>query len=154
LGIVLFGHPMAGVWTSYAAGCAAVAWMLRGWMRWRWALLGGLLAALHPVMGSWWGETYWGGAVAMVGGALVYGSVPRLLRRARGGRALARGGGLAVLLLSRPVEGAVAAAPALALLAWRRARRAGPGGLRPWPLWMPAALVFAAAAAWLGYYQW
>ena len=154
LGIVVLGHPIAGVWASYALACAAVAWMLRGWMRPRWALAGGLLAALHPVMGAFWGQTYWGGAVAMCGGALVYGAVPRLVRRARAGPSAALGLGLALLLLSRPVEGALASAPALAFLLWRRWRRGGGRGVRPWRLWAPAALVLSVAAVWLGYYHW
>jgi len=151
LGIVALGHPIAGVWLSFAAACAALTWMLRGWMPARWALAGGLLAALHPALGAFWGQTYWGGAVAMCGGALVYGAVPRLVRRDSAWASALLGLGLSILLLTRPVEGAVAALPALAFLAWRRlrARRRA-----TWRLWAPATVILAAAVAWLAYYDW
>ena len=55
-----------------------------------WAIAGGLLAALH-LTGSYWTDTYWGGTVAAIGGALVVGALARLLRRASPGPALAFG---------------------------------------------------------------
>jgi hypothetical protein len=87
----------------------------------------------------------------MAGGALVLGAVPRLIRRPRPAVSATLGAGLALLLLTRPVEGAIVALPSLAFLAWRRLRARRPLGPR---LWLPAALVLAAAAAWLGYYHW
>jgi hypothetical protein len=150
-GTVVAGEPIVGVWLSFALACAAVTWMLQGWLPWRWALFGGMLAALHPVMGAWWGQTYWGGALPMAGGALVYGAVPRLLRRERVSASLWLGAGLAILELSRPVEGALAALPALAFLLWRRLRAGRASG---WRSWAPAASIVIATTAWLGYYDW
>ena len=49
LGEVLTARPIVGVWLSLAAGCAAVAWALRGWLPPRWALLGGLLIASYGI---------------------------------------------------------------------------------------------------------
>jgi hypothetical protein len=150
-GIAVSGLPIAGVWMAFGLACAALTWMLRAYLPPRWALFGGMLAAIHPLMGTWWGQTYWGGALAMAGGALVYGAVPRLIRRARVSTSLWMGAGLAILELSRPVEGALAALPALAFLVWRRLRH---GRGLEWKLWAPAALVLAASTAWLGYYHW
>jgi len=150
-GTVLGGQPIVGVWLSFAIACAAATWMLQGWLPRRWALFGGLLVAIQPVMGAWWGQTYWGGALPMAGGALVYGAVPRLVRRERASASVALGVGLAVLALTRPVEGALAVLPALAFLTWRRARMKRP--LR-WTLWGPATLIVAATAVWIGYYHW
>jgi hypothetical protein len=150
-GTVVGGHPIAGVWLGYALACTALAWMLKGWLPWRWSLFGGLLAAVQPVMGAWWGQTYWGGALPMAGGALVFGAVPRLIRADRPWASAALGAGLALLLVSRPVEGALAAVPALAFLAWRLTcakRRLGSS------VWAPAAVMLAAAMCWLGYYHW
>ena len=95
LGQTLTGYPIVGVWISIAAACAAACWLLQGWLRPRWALLGGLLAVLW-LAPSYWGQTYWGGAVAACGGAGLWGIaadraaaalVGRLPSRARPGHA-------------------------------------------------------------------
>src|SRR5262249_37932803 len=67
IGQVLSGRPIVGVWLSGALACGAVYWMLRAWLRPRWAVLGGLLAVVHPTM-LLWSQGYWGGAVAVLGG--------------------------------------------------------------------------------------
>ena len=38
LGTVVAGHPIAGVWLGFALACAAVTWMLQGWLPapWHW----------------------------------------------------------------------------------------------------------------------
>jgi hypothetical protein len=151
LGQVLTGYPIVGVWLSWALACAATCWMLQAWVPPRWALLGGLLTVLHPGMFVQWGNSYWGGAVAMLGGALVFGSFRRLLREIRGGMALTLGAGLSLLALSRPAEGLVASLPVAAVLLtglWR-----GRLPLRPalGRLVLPAGLVLAGAGAFLGY---
>jgi len=70
-GQVLAGHPIVGVWISTALACAAICWMLLAWLPPWWAVLGGLLAAMHPIILIHWDQHYWGGAVAVIGGALV-----------------------------------------------------------------------------------
>src|SRR5713101_4064381 len=77
VGRVLFGRPIVGVWFTSALACAAIGWMLRAWVRPRWALLGSLLAALHPLMLDW-SHHYWGGSVALLGGTLVFGAMRRI----------------------------------------------------------------------------
>src|SRR5215510_15620390 len=119
LGQLIGGHPIVGVWISTALACAAVYWMLLAWLPARWALLGGGLTALHPRILLWWGHSYWGGAVPMLGGALVFGALRRIVRRPSGRDSLLLGIGLAVLANSRPYEGLVASSPVLvALLVW------------------------------------
>src|SRR5688572_5458235 len=96
-GQVLGGHPIVGVWLSIGLAAAAICWMLQGWLPARWALLGGILAALHPALFLRWGQSYWGGAVAVIGGALVFSALGRIMRGPRICDALLMGLGLAVL---------------------------------------------------------
>jgi hypothetical protein len=149
LGQVLTGRPIVGAWFAVSLGCAAVCWMLQGWTRPRWALLGGCLAAIHHgVHGGipgWgrvysWSQSYWGGGPAMLGGALVVGALPRLRRCPARRDALLLGAGLAVLANSRPFEGLLVSAPVLALLAWDW--RKSPGWFRG----VVAPLVIVAGA--------
>jgi hypothetical protein len=114
-GQVIADNPLVGVWVSVGLACAAVSWMLMSWVSPRWALVGGMLSALHPLTVGW-GQTYWGGAVAMAGGALVLGAFRRLMKRPRTRDAFVIGLGLAVLANSRPFEGLALSAPLLAAL--------------------------------------
>lgn len=118
----LLGHPAFGVWLSVAAACAAITWMLQAWVPDRWALAGGLLAACHAGIVIFWGNTYWGGALGALGGALVLGAIRRIVNRAQVSDALVLGLGLAILANTRPFEGFVTALPVLGLLLWRVVR--------------------------------
>ncbi|WP_428936947.1 hypothetical protein [Fontivita pretiosa] len=119
LGQVLFGSPWAGALISTAAAVAALAWALLGWLRPRWALLGALLACVHPQF-VLWSHMYWGGGVGMLGGALIAGAIPRILRQEHPGRnagILALGG--AIVAGTRPYEAIVwAILSAATLLGW------------------------------------
>jgi hypothetical protein len=124
LGQVLSGYPIAGVWLSWGLACAATCWMLQAWLPPRWALLGGLLTVLHPGMFLQWGNSYWGGAVPILGGALLFGALRRLLIGPSFGLSFVLAAGLALLALSRPLEGLLASLPpALILLVGLAQRR-------------------------------
>lgn len=153
-GQAIFGSPLVGAWIGAAAASAAIAWMLRAWLPARWALAGGLVAATHPGVLAWWGHSYWGGSLAALGGALLFGATRRLVAAPRGLDGFLLGAGLAILANSRPYEGLVAAAAASTMLLAGLTRRG-------WPAWKramatagaPAAAVLAAAAGWGAYYN-
>jgi hypothetical protein len=151
----LLGNPWVGVLLSMAAMCAAVAWALQGWLPARWALLGTLLALLKVDLMSYWVDSYWGGAVAATGGALVIGALPRIFRRCRARDSLLLGIGAALLASSRPMEGLLFCLPVAVVLAIRLFSRGGADfRLKLARGLLPAVLVLACTAAFIGYYNW
>ena len=153
----LLGHPWVGVLLSDAAMCAAILWMLQGWLSARWAFLGGVLAALKFAVASYWINSYWGGAMAAIGGALVLGALARIVKRARIREAVLLGIGVAILANSRPYEGFLFCIPAAAWLFWwligRTKSRQSPRA-RLQNVFAPLGIVLVLTAAFMGYYNW
>ena len=146
-GQLLFGHPWFGVWLSCGALAAALCWALQGWLPPLWALLGTLIA-LDLCTFSYWMNSYWGGAVAAIGGALVVGAYIRLIRSGpieSGSRAWVLGAGAVLLILTRPYEGALLGLP-LAIALWMKKNSAR--------IWLPILFMVSAgiaATAWSDY---
>ncbi|MDP9054531.1 MAG: hypothetical protein M3N93_09565 [Acidobacteriota bacterium] len=101
-------HPWWGVWFSAGLMCGALYWALAPVLPLQWALFGSAVAALQFGIFGFWMNSYFGGAVAAVAGALVFGSLNRLKRIARGKEAAGLGAlagfGLVILFASRPAE--------------------------------------------------
>jgi hypothetical protein len=115
--------------------------------------VGGLVALMKIGVVSYWSESYWGGTCAAIGGALVIGALPRLIRAPCWPNAVVYATGLAILANTRPYEGLVLAVPATVYLAsvfWRR--RVGFGALTRRVL-MPAAAMLIPVAAWMANYN-
>jgi hypothetical protein len=154
-GKVLAGHPWVGVLLSMAAMCAALCWMLQGWLPPQWALLGGVLAVLQYGLVGYWINSYWGGAVAGVGGALFLGAWGRLRRGIRLRHAIWMGLGLAILANSRPYEGLVTSIPVAIWLAIWLVKKKGES-LREalTHVAVPLALAVVAVGGFTAYYNW
>src|SRR5229473_1843976 len=153
----LLGHPWVGVLLSDAAMCAAILWMLQGWLPARWAFLGGALAALKFGVASYWMNSYWGGATAAIGGALVLGALARILKHAKIRDALLLGLGVAILANSRPYEGFLCCVPAAAWFFWwliGKTKSRPPLRARLQNVLAPLALVLVLTTAFMGYYNW
>jgi hypothetical protein len=80
VGQLLFGHPWFGVWLTAGLLAAALCWALQGWLPPGWALLGEFIG-LDLCVFSYWMNSYWGGAVAAIGGALIIGAWVRISPR-------------------------------------------------------------------------
>lgn len=136
------GNPWIAMWLLSAAMCAALTWMLAGWLPPVWALFGGVLAILRLDIASYWVNGYYGGCLAALGGALALGAYPRLLRGGKLGTSLLFGLGIVIVGFTRPFEGLAVAAPATVawiFALWKRRAR----------FWVaiPAALVIVAGFA-------
>ena len=153
----LLGHPWMGVLMSNAAMCAAILWMLQAWLPARWALLGGFIAAAKLGIASYWMNSYWGGAMAALGGALVLGALARLLRRARIRDGVILGLGLAILANSRPYEGIVFALPAGGYFLWwivGNIPARDSHAVRFTKALLPVTAMLILTAIFMGYYNW
>jgi hypothetical protein len=101
-----------------------------------------------------WSQRYWGGLVAVAGGALVLGALRRLVRRPRTRHAVVLGIGLGILANSRPYEGLVLSLPFLiALGVWLLTRRGPPLGAALRRILLPAGGVVAIVASGMLYYN-
>jgi hypothetical protein len=156
LGQVLTGYPIVGVWLSMGLMCAAICWMLHAWVPRLWALFGGLLALLNPIIGisGDWAQSYWGGALAATGGAMVLGGMRYLVKTPQVHHAVLMGVGMAILANSRPFEGLILSLCVGATLAWECFRkRKFEFRLLVRRIVVPVFFVIGISAVWMGYYN-
>ena len=155
-GKVLFGHPWAGVLMVSVAMCAGVCWMIQGWLPAGWALLGAVVLILRFGLFSYWSNSYSGGAPPCVlGGALVLGALPRLLRRGMLRDFVLLGVGACLLLITRPYEGFLLCLPVVLTLGYRlliKQEADLPRGMVLRRSLAPALMV-VVVLGWLGFYN-
>jgi hypothetical protein len=157
-GEIIFHQPWIGVYLSTALLCGAICWALQAFVPPAWALLGGLLAVVRIALLSYWMNSYWGGSVAALGGALALGAVVRLFgpdRNQRSRRLLASlfAIGLMVLATSRPYEGLAFSIPLLASFVYRAVRGAVRGEVKLGATVLPVVMIGLAGGAMMGYYN-
>ena len=154
-GQALLGHPFWGVWLSVGLMCAAITWMLQAWVGEGWAPLGGFLAVIRFGVFSYWDNSYFGGAVAAIGGALVLGALPRLKQERPVRNALLMGLGFAIIANSRPYEGLFFGVPvAVAMLLWLWKMKRPELGRALTRAMAPLLAVLALTLVAMGYYFW
>jgi hypothetical protein len=122
LGQKMLGHPFWGVVLTGALMIFLFCWMSDAWLPPQWTLIAGCLSVLLFFVRHYWLDSYWGGALAACGGALVIGGFGRVLR----GRFKEAGATLALgailLFCTRPYEGGllcVGVLVALGIRSWR-----------------------------------
>jgi hypothetical protein len=146
-----FGEPWVGVFLSTGLMCAALCWMLQGGIAPEWALLGALFCVVRVGVLSYWMNSYLGGAVPGIGGALALGAVVRIWRRKQWGHSITWALGLAILVLSRPYDAAVVGAASAATLFWFLRKSRTPLRTSAVRVALPALLVMLVCLAGVGY---
>jgi hypothetical protein len=153
-GKVLLGSPWYGLLIVSALMCAAICWMLQAWLPPAWALLGGVIAVVHLGLFSYWINTYHAGSIGALGGALVLGALPRLMKTARLRHGLLMAVGIILVAFTRPYEGLLLCLPVAIVVgrwAFSGKNRPSPGVLIRRAAFPMALLV--AAGTWMGYYD-
>lgn len=155
-GQVALGHPFWGVVLSSALMCAAISWALQGWLSPGWAFLGGVLAIVRLGSFSYWADSYWGGTVVALGGALVIGALPRIQSESssRVRNSILLGIGMGILASTRPYEGIFLCLPLITVLAWWMFRTPLSRKVCLTEVVLPFSFVIIASLCGLAYYFW
>jgi len=146
-----FGEPWVGVFFSVGVMCAAMCWMLQGWVAPEWALAGALLFMLRAGVFGYWMNSYWGGAVPAIGGALVLGAAARIWRRKQLGHAATWALGLAILMHSRPYDAAVLGLLSGVLIVWALRRSKTPVRALCFRMALPALAILVVSLGAVAY---
>jgi hypothetical protein len=157
-GEMVFHQPWIGVYFSTALLCGAICWALQAFLPAGWALLGGLLATVRIALLSYWMNSYWGGSMAALGGALALGALVRLFDQPRTERSrLLLASGFAVFLLilanSRPYEGFAFSLPLLVYFVYKVGRGMLRRDVTLGSTLLPVVVIGMAGLAAMGYYN-
>jgi len=158
VGEVVFHQPWIGIYLSTAILCGAICWTLQAFVPPVWALVGGLLAVLKFALFSYWMNSYWGGSLAALGGALALGSVVRLFHEPspstnRVLQASIFGISLLLLATSRPYEGFAFSLPLLVYFAYKLIAALPRRERVLYQVLAPALVIGIAGLLMMGYYN-
>ncbi len=157
-GEVIFHQPWIGVYLSTAALCGGICWALQAFMPPGWALIGALLAVVRIAFFSYWMNSYWGGSMAALGGALALGAVVRVFQpqRTQANRMLlASLFAMSLLLLatSRPYEGFAFSIPLVVYFCYKAVHGAMRHELKLHVAMLPAVTMGLTGLLMMGYYN-
>lgn len=148
----LLGNPWIGVVLSTLLMILLIYWAARQWLSPFWALPAGVFG-LCLVLGTYWTDTYWGGALNAAAGALVTGAAGVLRRRPAAWHLTLFAAGAVLCAVTRPFEGLVLTMLLSMWLFWRAVRK-GPAVLRAYiRRSLPAVVLLAASAGAFCYYD-
>ncbi|MBI4854303.1 MAG: hypothetical protein HY819_21090 [Acidobacteria bacterium] len=154
LGQILTGYPIVGAWIATALACSALCWMLQAWINPRWALMGGLLMVLKLGLFSYWSQSFWGGAIAATGGAILLGAFRRTIKQPKIFNSLLIGLGLGILANSRPYEGLAFSLPSITyLLFWIKGKNSPPLKILLKEIILPLTAILLVIGFMMGYYN-
>jgi len=157
VGQCAFGLPWIGILLSVGFLCGALAWAMYNWLPPFWALAGSILAVLKIGILSYWSESYWGGTSAAIGGTLLVGSLPVMIRRPNSYSGFAAAVGIALLANSRPLEGLLLTVFCLGYAALKIPHRRGTPGERLRTLsrgiLIPVLVTMVPVGTWMAYYN-
>jgi hypothetical protein len=122
----LTGQPWFGILLTAGIMCGAICWALQEVLGRTWAFVAGLVAVMKLAMlrvggelVSYWVDSYWGGALVAIGGALLFGALVRSYTKILWHRSLLIAIGWTIIFFVRPFEAAVfAVALAVMLVIW------------------------------------
>ena len=147
-------NPWVGVLLSVGVMCGAICWMLQAWAPPAWAFGGALATALQIGIGGYWMNSYFGGVLPALAGALLLGAIPRFLRKPEWVSASIFAISIVLLVNMRPFEGTVLAGVCVALAAfWRWKAVLGKPEIR-WPIFTPAIVILLLGGCFTAYYSW
>ncbi|CAN5224312.1 hypothetical protein BH10PSE16_BH10PSE16_31010 [soil metagenome] len=147
-GLLMADQPWVGVWLSFVLMSMAAVWMLQGWVSLPMALLGGVIVVARFGVFSYWINSYWGGAFTALGGMLLMGALPRILKKPRWQLGGLMGLGVFILMTTRPYEGALVCIPVTAVLLLHLIRTVGKGARLAFiKVALPAAVFIGAGGA-------
>lgn len=147
-GLIVGKNVWWGVWIATGLMCAAICWALQPLIGNSYAFLAGLYTVFKYSIGTQYSDSYWGGSVCALGGALALGAFARILQTRSPKWAPWLILGVGILANSRPYEGFLFSLPlALGLLIWVVRKR---NYIR---ILAPAAALSVVLAVWMAYFN-
>jgi len=161
LGQRLTGQPWFGILVASGLMCGAICWALQEVLGSTWAFVAGLVAVIKLTMlrvggelVSYWVDSYWGGALVAIGGALLFGALVRSYGTIRWHRSLLIAIGWTIIFFVRPFEAAAFAVVLAVMLAiWALRSRSISLVTKVSHVVIPIGLVLTIAGGFAAYYN-